>query len=1028
MSTFFDNISFNSRLFKNITFNLNDLTYSVDFENFEGILLENLAKIYSSSNFTFHSNFLVPFHSDFWKGIFLLKSQRNWKLYIFNTLMPSSQEFDQNIFHSLLSECDFKSIDINKPEYNKLLESLSKICVENRLNQELFNDLSTEWAFDQDVGDFIDEYKYHFTRYREFLLKLCFNPTIVALISPEIFENIVTSHNDETVFAEFVNIIFQKSLLIDVPSLLPSHILKHKRYGKYLTVETLGLLFYYLTDRKNGNESDNLKQNSYILMKIHEIHQWKVRTFNELNLENNLNLCSLSCKSNIHKFLMKYWQSFKLKAPIEFYNNKYFSLKDGSRLKAIEEHEFYAYDDTILFSFYEKTQMAFKSFELDSLDDYYGELIIKVIKNMPFLRKVDVSGLNLGDNFCQMYSDFLIKRKIHSTNLKMNLTNLMINLSNNKRITNVGLKYLYVSFELAYCKQPINSAIKLRSFFKSDTNPMNSMSASLYPGNVNENSRTSSGPTIDIDSDARASSSTTYILDNGLGSFILLKIRNYFAVKKKYCFNCDKEVCSQCHKDWSTHEGVENINCKKMKLKEAKVDMESNKILECLLKEQQTKEKEAKNWKNYIKFTLYYLLLFPCLFDTLMRACIPTTKFMIIYLKKIEASFTKWFTKLGQKTEINNPNLPKKYKQILYSFVMGYDEDPKQKEVTKFKFNYNVNVLNGILAKKRILYFYYINLLIYYIISIITPIWFPIYCNVFYGVYAFITFVIETVFILAIIKIINDKSQDRSKKQKNLIHNFSLKYYLPLLFFSQIEKYDFFTDIQFVIHLFRKNDDLSTQLAIASLTVLTVITIFKIIPLLFFTYDSFISQKEKIGIANENINNFSMLSFLTDLKGVGFCLDLFSTKNALKINRIYVPQIMFSSISKCLLENIPLFIIQMINLIHSEISDLILYTIVSTIISFIGAIKTALLAKGSVLTKKQIKEKFSADTFSIEKNKEPTSDCQTNNIDEMEIPLENIAIKIPEKYLAQFYETSPFSSIKCETGRELINSNKKNCF
>ena len=1018
ISLFFDNLSFISRLFNNITLNLNDLIYSIDLENFEEILLENLSKIYSSSNFTFHSNFVLPFHSNFWKGIFLLKSQRNWNLYIFNREMLSNQQFDLEIFSSLLTECEFRSIEINKTQYHHLLDSFSKICLENSKNQELSNEIMNEWAFDDDLADFIEENKYHFTRYREFLLKLCFSPSILALISPEIFENIITSHSDETIFADFVNLLLQKSLLLNAPSLLPSYILKHKRFGKYLTIESLGLLYYYLTDRKLDGEIENgkTKNREEFFMKINTIHEWKVKTFFEMDLQNNLNLCSLSCKNNIRKFFMRYWQNFKLKAPLEFYNNKYFFLKDASQLKNIEEQEFRNYDDSVLFNFYKTTQTAFKSAQLDTLDDYYGELIIKVIQSMPVLRKIDLSGLNLGDHFCQIYSDFLIMRKINRVT-----SNLTINLSNNKRITNVGLKYLYVSFELAYCKQDLNPRHKPKNFA-----PFCQHSPAMSSTVLTEkDNAVTTGPTIDIDSDIRASSSTTFILDNGLGSFILLKIKEYFWAKKKYCFNCDKEVCNRCHQDWSTHEGVENLNCKRPTAKQ--INRENTVTLECFRKELEKNVKESKKLGNKIKMIFYYIMIIPFLLDNLRKLLLPAVKISIIYLKKSENSFEKWFAKLGQKkVDKTKSEVPQKneWKQKIFNFVLGYDEDPKQKEVTKFKFNYNVNVLNEIFGKKRIAVFYYVNLLIYYLISVLTPIWFTYYCNVFFGVYALVTFLIETFFILKIIEIINAKTNDSNKKkQKNLIHNFSLKYYLPLLFFSQLEKYDFFTDIQFIIHLFQQNKELETHLATASLIVLSLIIFFNTIQLMFVTYDSFMSSKEKIGIANANINKFSMISFLTHFKGIGFCLDLFSTKNAIKIGSNYIPQVMVSSISKCVIENIPQFIVQMIYLANSEISDIILITMISTIFSFVGAIKTALLAKGSMLTKKNLKEKFSAENFFVGKyKKDETLETDSKNF---EIPLENIAVKFDEKYTTNYDSASPFNMMRFdETGRDLIVTNK----
>lgn len=1021
MSLFFDHLSSFSRLFNQISLNLNDVHYSLDLTNFEEVLLENLAKIYSSNTFSFHSNFLVPFHSKFWKGIFLLKYQRNWNLFIFSKEIAKKEDFDSDIFSSQLTESEFNSVEIKSNQYKNEMKKLVSLCQEIPKNNELNKKISAEWSFDLDLEDFIDENKYQFTRYREFLIKICFTKSLVALISPEIFETIVKSHADESIFSDFVNLLFQKALILNVPSLLPSYILKHEIFGKYLNIETLGLLYFYMTDRKQSFQDDKKKNGDPGFEKVKEICEWKMLTFNEINLKDNLNLCSLSCKSNIQKYLMSYWQNFKLKSPMEFYHNKYFEMKDKSMLKKIEESDFYAYDERVLSSFYEKTQFAFKRFELDTLDDYYGELIMKIIQNLPTLRKVNLSGLNLGDNFCLMYSDFLIVRKIYNV-----FSNLHIDLSNNKRITNVGLKYLYVSFDLAYCGQPVNPKHKPKSF---QSSPFMSSVGGLR---VSDNA-SSYGPTIELDVDSKASSSKTYILDNGLGSYIILKIKEHFSAKKKYCFTCEKEVCNTCHKEWTTHEGVDNIVCKRPKPKE--ILSESSLLLECFRKEEEIKIKERKSWKYTVRMLLYYSLIFPFILDNFIKILMIFVRLLLITMKKCNAAIQKWLDQrlvrkqkspeTKKRENIKTPKAKKSWRHSVANFVMGYDEDPKAKEVKKFKFNYNVNKLNDYLGTKSIMAFYYANLILMYAVCVIPPIWFKYYCNIFFGVYALVAFGIETAFILKIIKIVNGPNEE-TKKQKNLLHNFSLKYYFPLLLGSILQKYDFFTDIQFVILLFKENQ---YDLAWASLSIIIIMFCFSSFQLIYFSYGSVITAKEneRIGIANEYINRFSTLSYLTNIGAVGLCLDLLSTKNATKFKSNYIPQIMVSAVSKCLLTNLPQFIIQIYYLTNSDVSPLILYALISTIISFIGSINTALMAKGSILTKQNLTEKFSLQI--IAKKQEHTITEKTDRTEPRsgDIPLESKIIKFEEKYTMSLHNDtiSPFkqTSKDDETLRQLISKN-----
>ncbi len=68
---------------------------------------------------------------------------------------------------------------------------------------------------------------------------------------------------------------------------------------------------------------------------------------------------------------------------------------------------------------------------------------------------------------------------------------------------------------------------------------------------------------------------------------------------------------------------------------------------------------------------------------------------------------------------------------------------------------------------------------------------------------------------------------------------------------------------------------------------------------------------------------------------------------------------MFSAITKFLMEDVPQFILQLNFLTLSKIDSNVAFAIVSTIISLISSLKLALIAKGSSLTKNQLKEKFS---------------------------------------------------------------------
>ena len=97
-----------------------------------------------------------------------------------------------------------------------------------------------------------------------------------------------------------------------------------------------------------------------------------------------------------------------------------------------------------------------------------------------------------------------------------------MNISNNRRVTNVGLKYLYVAYELAYKldeisrndRQTVNEFIlnRLQQLYKAST--------------IKTTDIVQMGlPTIMIDAEIISSNNTTKLLDLGLGNFLIQKMK-----------------------------------------------------------------------------------------------------------------------------------------------------------------------------------------------------------------------------------------------------------------------------------------------------------------------------------------------------------------------------------------------------------------------------------------------------------------------------------------------------------------------
>ena len=79
------------------------------------------------------------------------------------------------------------------------------------------------------------------------------------------------------------------------------------------------------------------------------------------------------------------------------------------------------------------------------MDDFYGDFILNLILDLPYLNEINLSNLNLGDKFCKGFNSFIDNEKRF----------IDLEIMKNSRITNVGLKYLYVSYQILrnYCQE-----------------------------------------------------------------------------------------------------------------------------------------------------------------------------------------------------------------------------------------------------------------------------------------------------------------------------------------------------------------------------------------------------------------------------------------------------------------------------------------------------------------------------------------------------------------------------------------------
>lgn len=249
----------------------------------------------------------------------------------------------------------------------------------------------------------------------------------------------------------------------------------------------------------------------------------------------------------------------------------------------------------------------------------------------------------------------------------------------------------------------------------------------------------------------------------------------------------------------------------------------------------------------------------------------------------------------------DNEKVPKQGKclTLLNCFIGDPNIEDKNRE---FKFNKNVTALNEFLGNKWILIFYSFNFLFYYFLVGFLPIYFRgkntvlMEAHYSYAAYAFCVFLFEAIITYSIIQKVNFGSGNK------ILKDFSIANYLIPLVLSQIKKYDFYTDMIFIIsNLNQHHEDIAiisgSFLALTTfVNLVLILAVFKsLLNLNFERIIGFFQKKNKIypnpdplvmanklvmQTSNKNINMFCKISALLEFECISNCLDKFSTKNA----------------------------------------------------------------------------------------------------------------------------------------------------
>ena len=463
-----------------------------------------------------------------------------------------------------------------------------------------------------------------------FVQILCQNEDILVNFSVINFEKIMVSFNieDAQSITLFVNQIFITTLNVNMKSELPALILSKSKYCKYLTCESFSFLSFYAKKVAKINGNHNLSE----IQK--EVHCEKIKTLTSLHMEENPYFSTRSCKESLLELIDNKWKLIKLRSPDYFYDNDFFVIETK------KERNFLNTSTKIKNSineFYSNIREAIKDFEIVSLDDFYGDFILSLFLHLPYLTDVNLSNLNLGDKFCEGFNTFVAAEKKKN---KGEYRFINLEIINNLRISNVGLKFLYVSYQIIrnYFRQKGNNILpklkvltalktpkkkkakktRMNAFFEKNTENLvksvkkmkkvKKKKEKLPPINDTKSKHEGDETIIEISKDREYTEDDEYeevevtdeegtvkhtqdlkdllekdenmkiekiqeeekkikdkvsfeinkkklddddetiILNEGLGAYIQHYIKNMNKPKRFFCYNCDCEVCKECHK------------------------------------------------------------------------------------------------------------------------------------------------------------------------------------------------------------------------------------------------------------------------------------------------------------------------------------------------------------------------------------------------------------------------------------------------------------------------------------------------
>lgn len=373
--------------------------------------------------------------------------------------------------------------------------------------------------------------------------KFCSYPNLVSFITPKNLNKMIEFfQSDKKLLKVYICRLFFCILTGNFYSSMVQYIMDHEVLIKFLTLDLFCLLYHYV------NEVNIIKyrmiNDSFENKTLWDLHWEKILSIKKINFSNHPCLSSISYKSLFLAIMEQFIFGTKLQAPEVLHNNQYFKMNRSIKSEKFEKLNMRLKEKVLNFA--EEMVKSLISTDLQEYDDFTGDIILQLTKVLPNLEVLNLNRLNLNDDFCEKIGEILMTHHfLHGKTFHLSLCH-------NYRITNVGLKALYLVFKCSHIRLKLNSTLTIYEEKKLQVTTIKNLqqqnSKILVFGQVELQTQLKKIHDYLDFFQIQNSKKTTIILNRGLGFFIIKEIGSFLNKKTlKFCYDCETKVCSKCH-------------------------------------------------------------------------------------------------------------------------------------------------------------------------------------------------------------------------------------------------------------------------------------------------------------------------------------------------------------------------------------------------------------------------------------------------------------------------------------------------